>query len=90
MAATRQYGSHIHVCVVLLASSSDWSLSIANFDDADDEYDEYDDSDTFGDYNAHTLAEIDHVEQEAFAIGEYIWFMYVEYTLPQVYPPFNN
>jgi hypothetical protein len=49
--------------------------------DADDEYDEYD-CDTFGDYNAHTLAEIDHVEQEALAIGEY--------TLPQVHPPFDN
>ena len=60
--STLSYGSRIHVCVVLLAGGSDWSLSIANFDDADDEYDEYD-CDTFGDYNAHTLAEIYHVEQ---------------------------
>jgi hypothetical protein len=54
---------------------------IADVDDADDEYDEYDDCDNFRDYNAHTLAEIDRVEQEALAIGEYIWFFYVKCSL---------
>ena len=65
--STLSYGSRIHVCVVLLAGGSDWSLSIANFDDADDEYDEYayDGFDTFGDYNAHTLAEIDQIRSPA-------------------------
>ena len=67
--------SRIHIHVVLLFPCHDCrSLSIVNIDDADDEYDN---CDTFGNYNAHTQ-EIDHVEQEPFAIGEYIRFMYVK------------
>ena len=60
------------------AGGSDWFLLIVNIDDTDDEYDKYENCDTFGDYNADTLAEINHVEQEALAIGEYFRFMYVK------------
>ena len=53
-------------------------------DDADEEYDEYDNRNTFGNYDTHTLAEIDRVEREALAASKYIW------SIPFVCQLFSN